>query len=71
MNMTNKTNKIKYAVELAPDHLSIRDEQGEVVYWDVQEWVDDPSLVMVIANAFLAVGRGENVREMIASWNQG
>lgn len=33
----------------------ISDEHGEIVMWDSQEWIDEPSLVFVIASAIREV----------------
>jgi hypothetical protein len=39
-------------VELAEDSIHIHDEHGkEVVMWIQDEWIDDPSVVLSIANA--------------------
>jgi hypothetical protein len=40
-------------VEITNDYVSITEDSGEeVVYWDQQEWIEDPELVVpAIANA--------------------
>ena len=35
--------------------IHINDEHGEIVMWDSQEWIDEPSLVFVIASAIREV----------------
>jgi hypothetical protein len=31
--------------------IHIRDDHGEIVMWDSQEWIDEPSVVFIIATA--------------------
>ena len=38
-------------VEVENDHISITHKGKELVYWDEQEWKDDPEVVVSIANA--------------------
>jgi hypothetical protein len=40
-----------FTVDIHSDSIVLMDEKGEIVYWDRQEWIDDPSLVLLIANA--------------------
>ncbi len=40
-----------FQVEITPDHILLADDEGEIVYWDKQEWVDDPQLTINIAVA--------------------
>jgi hypothetical protein len=39
---------IRFADE---EFVAIGDELGEIVYWDQNEWIEDPSLVETIVNA--------------------
>lgn len=38
-------------VEVLGEHISISDANGEIIYWDQQEWMDDPTIVPAIVNA--------------------
>ncbi len=56
-----------FTVDIHPDSIVLMDEKGEIVYWDKQEWIDDPSLVLSIANAINQghVNGGSAVRLLI------
>ncbi len=61
-----------FRVSARLDYIRLEDEQGEIVYWDKQEWIDDPDLVITIANAIIygnALG-GAAVRELIERRNR-
>jgi len=38
-----------FNVEAITDYVCLTDRRGEIVYWDRQEWVEDPDLVITIA----------------------
>lgn len=40
-----------FHVEVKPSHIRLLDSEEELAYWDRAEWVEDPSLVVAIANA--------------------
>jgi hypothetical protein len=41
-------------IDIRADHITIADAKGdEIVYWDRQEWLDDPDLTIPISNAIL------------------
>lgn len=52
-------------IKYTEDSISISDSLGEIVYWDKQEWVEDPTLVLSIAHACYLVGQGKNLRDYI------
>lgn len=47
--------KPKYSIKTSatPDENFVQILRGkrEVLYWDIQEWIDEPDLVIAIANA--------------------
>lgn len=46
-------------VFIGSDYISISDEKGEIVYWDCQEWYDDPDIIVPITEAIrLALTEG-------------
>ena len=38
-------------LDFAADAIYIRDDEGEIVSWVMQEWIDDPKVVLSIVNA--------------------
>lgn len=38
-------------IEILADYIIIADEKGEIVYWDRQEWLEDPDVIVPITNA--------------------
>jgi len=52
-------------IEFGEDYVSISDEQGEVVRWVMQEWVEDPTVVLSIANAVRIAASGQSVRKFL------
>lgn len=60
--------KENLSVEAEYDFVSISDENGEIVYWDVVEWQEDPSVTISIVNAVsIALTLGaEELRKMLA-----
>lgn len=38
-------------VEIRADYIVIADEKSEIMYWDRQEWLDDPDVIVPITNA--------------------
>jgi hypothetical protein len=57
--------KIKNKIKRTKDYVSISDSKGEVVYWDSQEWKDDPSVKLSINHAIKLARKGENLRSII------
>ena len=53
-----KPNRIAFGHE----SITVSDEHGEIAYWDVNKWIEDPRLVFAIANAALQVGRQQDRR---------
>ena len=47
-------------VEYGLDHIRVVDKQKEIVYWDKQEWIEDPDVVFAIANAIDLCSRNPN-----------
>lgn len=60
--------KENLSVEVEYDFVSISDENDEIVYWDVVEWQEDPSVTISIVNAVsIALTLGaEELRKMLA-----
>jgi hypothetical protein len=52
-------------IHFEEDSISFHDEQGEVVMWTWEEWDEDPSVALIIANAAYLAGKGEDLREII------
>jgi hypothetical protein len=40
-------------IDINAEYIQICDEHGEIVYWDRAEWLDDPNIVIPIANAIM------------------
>lgn len=38
-------------ISIGEDHVTISDAQGEIVHWVEDEWMDDPTVTLAIANA--------------------
>ena len=38
-------------ITVKDDHISIHDGEDEIFFWHKQEWLDDPSLIVTVANA--------------------
>lgn len=43
--------KKNYKVIYGKDYIAVTRGKSEIVYWDKQEWIDDPEIVFSIANA--------------------
>jgi len=59
------------SVSAMADYICLSDEDGEIVYWDRQEWLDDPDLCVTIA-ATINYGMTHGavaVRSMLSSKN--
>jgi len=52
-------------IEFGEDYICIKDEKGEIVYWDIKEWIDDPQIVFPICNAIKIVSEGKNLRKYL------
>ncbi len=54
-------------VEIGDDYITVYDDHGEIVHWVEDEWIDDPSVTISIANAItLYYTRGPNsLRELL------
>ena len=54
-------------VDIGADHVALFDRDQELVYWTQQEWEEDPSLVITIANAIriLYEEGGQGIRDRI------
>ena len=44
-------------VEIEPDYIRISDRGGIVAEWSKEEWLEDPSLTPIIADAIMTVAR--------------
>ncbi len=49
-------------IEFGEGFIAFFDDEGEVVRWVEDEWVDDPGVVLSIANAANLVGSGMDLR---------
>ncbi len=56
---------MRTTIEWGKDFISIRDKKGEIVRWVMDEWVEDPSVVLSITYATYRAGKGENIRKLI------
>jgi hypothetical protein len=52
-------------IEFGKDFIAIYDRHGEVVRWVMQEWIEDPSIVLSIANAVRIASVGKDIRGII------
>ncbi len=50
-------------VEVLGEHISISDENGEIIYWDQEEWMSDPTIVPAIVNA-VTIGLSDGGAEL-------
>ena len=48
----------EYSVKIGEDFVSISDREGEIVRWVLPEWVEDPKVVLSIANAVKLAEQG-------------
>lgn len=55
------------SVRITDDYIQIVDDTGdEVVYWDRQEWIEDPEVTLSIAQAIvMALTRPHVLRETL------
>lgn len=56
---------MKAKVEFGEDYIRIYDTKGEIVYWDEQEWKEEPEVVYSIANAVRLAERGRDLRKIL------
>lgn len=40
-----------FRAEIENDHIALFDDEEELIYWDCEEWREDPQIVILIANA--------------------
>jgi hypothetical protein len=59
-----KKNK-KPIVEITEDFIRIFDKKGEVVYWDKEEWKEEPNIIISITNAIKMAYEGKDIRKII------
>ena len=51
-------------VEFGQEHIALHDRKGEIVRWVMDEWVEDPSVVLSIVNAVHLGHLGVDIREV-------
>lgn len=58
---------MSFRYQAMADSIYLEDEKGEIIYWDRQEWLDDPDLCVTIAAAieYGHVHGGEAVRALL------
>ena len=52
-------------VSFSQESISIKDSLGEIVYWHIDEWKENPQIVFSIANAVKLAIEGINLREKL------
>jgi hypothetical protein len=57
---------VETKLETDEEMIILSDENGEVVAWHIQEWIDDPDIVFAIVNAAFMAGDGQDIRKKIA-----
>lgn len=58
---------MKYKIIFSEDGITIRDKKGTEIYWNQQEWEEDPSVVFSIANAIKLVCEGIEFKSIIVN----
>ena len=56
---------MKSGVEFGADYIAIRDKYGEFVRWVIEEWKEDPAVVIAIAKATTLAGMGIDLRKYL------
>lgn len=56
---------LKYKIGFGEDYIKISDKNGEVVYWNEEEWKENSSIVFSIANAVKLACEGKNIRKIV------
>lgn len=52
-------------IRFEEDAIYFHDDEGEIVMWTEEEWVEDPGVALIIANAAYLAGKGEDLRKII------
>ena len=67
MNDVRTYNENGTWIEYADDAIYLGDEAGEIVCWHEAEWIENPRVVLAIANAVqtLCESDGDSLREVI------
>lgn len=52
-------------IEFGEDYIAIYDQQGEIVRWLKQEWIENPDVVFPIANAVKLASEGIDLRQYL------
>jgi len=55
----------KYKIDFGEDFIRISDKNGEVVFWDIQEWEENSKVVFSIVNAVKLACEGKDIRKLI------
>jgi hypothetical protein len=55
----------KYTIKIQEDFISISDSKGEIVYWNCDEWKENPNLVLVIANTLKLAYLEKDLRKLL------
>ena len=55
----------KYKIDFGEDFIRISDKNGEVVFWDIQEWEENSQVVFSIVNAVKLACEGKDIRKLI------
>lgn len=48
--MENRVCNSRFSAKVSNESIQINYDEKEVLYWDKQEWIEDPMLCVVIAN---------------------
>lgn len=63
--MSRGSKKEKNKVEFGSDYIAICDDEGEIVRWVKDEWVENPDVVFSIANGVKLAVEGKNLRKLL------
>jgi len=51
--------KNPFSIVYGTDYIQIKKNNKEVLYWDIQEWIDEPDLLFSICNAVSLASRNK------------
>jgi len=60
-----ETAKSRYTVEFSEDSIAILYDHDEVLYWIEDEWIEDPTIVLSIANVIYLSQRNPQALEKL------
>ena len=61
---------MKQRIDFGDDYISISDKQGEIVYWDINEWIQEPQVVFSIVNAVKMALSGIDLRRKLKKFRK-